>query len=127
MTRGVRRALALALAIALALATTTLVTERALADDTAEAAALFASGNQHLQASQRLRGERRTRALEAALGDYVASLRIVRSRNVLFNASLALEGLEPHEDAFNYLIEYLGMTGLSETERADGTRRLDAL
>jgi hypothetical protein len=127
MTGGFRRASALALAIAAAIALTAVHAERARADDTAEAAALFASGNAHLQSSQRLRGARRTRELEAALSDYVASLRIVRSRNVLFNASLALEGLERNEDAFNYLIEYLAVTGLSDTERAEGTRRLDAL
>lgn len=121
------RASALALALAAAVALPALVAAPARADDTADAAALFASGNQHLQAAQRLRGERRTRALEAALEDYAASLRIVRSRNVLFNASLALESLERYEDAFNHLVEYLGVTGLSDAERADGTRRLDAL
>ncbi|AKF08094.1 PEGA domain-containing protein [Sandaracinus amylolyticus] len=125
MRWGVRRARALAFVVALALMAGA---PRAVhADDTAEAGALFASGNQHLQAATRLRGERRTRELEAALADYVASLRIVRSRNVLFNASLAAELLERREDAFNYLFEYVGVAGLSESDRAEGTRRLDAL
>lgn len=130
MFGGSRRAplLAFVVATALALASSSaLAPTRARADDVAEAGALFTSGNQHLQAATRLRGERRTRELEAALADYVASLRIVRSRNVLFNASLALEMLERHDDAFNYLAEYLAVPGLSEAERTEATRRVDAL
>lgn len=140
MTRGVRRAsplaaahhalsaiATLALALAIFVATPPLDPSIARADDNAEAAALFASGNAHLQSATRLRGERRTRELEAALGDYVASLRIVRSRNVLFNAALALEMLGRREDSFNYLVEYLAVPGLSESERSEATRRLDAL
>jgi hypothetical protein len=113
-----------AIALALALAGSA---SPVRADDTAEAAALFSSGNQHLQAAARARGPRRTRELEAALADYFASLRIVRSRNVLFNASLALEMLGRTEEAFNHLVEYLGVPGLSEAERAEATRRLEAL
>jgi hypothetical protein len=96
-------------------------------DETAEAAALFARGNQHLRAAARLRGERRTRELEAALSFYFSSLRIVRSRNVLFNTSLALEMLGREEEAFNYLVEYLGVAGLSDAERNEATRRLESL
>ncbi len=99
----------------------------ARADDTSEAAALFESGNRHLQSAQGVRGPRRTRALTAALSAYVESLRIVRSRNVLFNASLALEQLERFEDAFNYLAEYLAVPGLSEAERAEAIARQDVL
>ncbi len=99
----------------------------ARADDNAEAAALFASANQHVQAATRLRGARRTRELEAALADYFASLRLVRSRNVVFNASIALEMLDRLDEAWAFLAEYLAVPGLSDAERAAGTERLDAL
>src|SRR5688572_29893881 len=106
------------LAAAIAIAAISLVPWTATAqDDTSRATALFASGNQHLQAAQRLRGDRRTRELEAALADYQSSLAIVRSRNVLFNASLALEQLGREGEAFNFLAEYLRVPGLSDDER----------
>lgn len=138
MTWGTRRAprapwqrtpsLALVIATALAaIAIFTAPTVGAQGDDTARASALFASGNAHLQAAQRLRGDRRTRELEAAITDYTQSLAIVRSRNVLFNASLALEQLGRREDAFNYLSEYLAVPGLSETEQSEASRRIEAL
>jgi hypothetical protein len=95
--------------------------------DTARAGALFASGNQHLQAATRARGDRRTRELEAALHDYQESLRIVRSRNVLFNASLALEMLGRDAEAFDFLVEYLAVPGISDSERTEATRRIDAI
>ncbi len=99
----------------------------ARADDVTEAAALFEQGNGHFQAGMRARGARRTRELEAALDDYFASLRLVRSRNVLYNAALVLEQLERWDDAFNYWTEYLAVTGLSAAELADGNTHRDAV
>lgn len=99
---------------------------RARADDVAEATALFASGNGHFQRSQRLRGERRAHELEAALSDYFSSLRIIRSRNVLYNTAIVLEQLGRWDECFNYWTEYLGVTGLSDAERADGTTHREA-
>ena len=93
--------------LALALLVSPLGGGAARADDVTEAAALFESGNGHFQAGMRVRGARRVRELEAALDDYFASLRLVRSRNVLYNAALVLEQLERWDDAFNYWTEYL--------------------
>lgn len=99
----------------------------ARADDVTEASALFESGNAHFQAGMRARGARRQRELEAALEDYFASLQRVRSRNVVYNCALVLEQLERWDDAFNYWSEYVAVSGLSETERADGESHRDAL
>lgn len=99
----------------------------ARADDVAEAAQLFERGNEHFQNGMRLRGARRARELESALDDYFASLRLVRSRNVLYNAALVLEQLERWDDAFNYWSEYLAVPGLTDEERTDGSTRRDAL
>lgn len=98
----------------------------ARADDVAEATDLFASGNEHFQRSQRLRGDRQTHELEAALSDYFSSLRIIRSRNVLYNTAIVLEQLARWDECFNYWTEYLGVTGLSDAERADGTTHREA-
>lgn len=103
-----------------------LVASVARADDVAEASELFASGNAHFQRAERLRGERRTHELEAALSDYFSSLRLVRSRNVLYNTAIVLEQLARWDDCFNYWTEYLGVTGLSEAERADGSTHREA-
>ncbi len=97
------------------------------ADDTSEATALFASGNRHFQTGSRASGARRTRELEAAVADYTASLRLIRSRNVLFNNGLALDMLGRPEAAFDHFSEYLRVPGLSADEQAEGQRRLDAL
>jgi hypothetical protein len=99
----------------------------ARADDVAEAAQFFDRGNAHFEAGMRLRGARRLRELEAALGDYFESLRRVRSRNVLYNAALVLEQLERWDDAFNHWSEYLGTTGLTDEEQRDGAAHRDAL
>jgi outer membrane receptor for ferrienterochelin and colicins len=101
--------------------------DAARADDVAEASALFASGNEHFQRSTHLTGARRTRELQAALDAYFASLRFVRSRNVLYNTALVLEQLGRWDDCFNYWGEYLAVTGLTDTERADGTTHRDAI
>lgn len=98
----------------------------ARADDVAEAGALFTSGNGHFERAQHLRGARRTHELEAALADYFQSLRILRSRNVLYNTAVVLEQLERWDECFNYWSEYLAVTGLSDAERADGTTHRDA-
>jgi len=99
----------------------------ACADDEAEATVLFASGNEHFQRAMRLRGERRTRELEAALDQYVQSLERVRSRNVLYNAALVLEALDRPREAFNHWTEYLQVEGLTEAELTDGRQHREAL
>ncbi len=113
--------------LVLGLSLAALAPSSARADDVAEAAGLFASGNTHFQHAERLHGERRTHELEAALTDYFSSLRILRSRNVLYNTAIVLEQLERWDECFNYWTEYLGVTGLSDAERADGTTHRDAL
>jgi outer membrane receptor for ferrienterochelin and colicins len=100
---------------------------RVRADDVAEAAQFFDRGNAHFEAGMRLRGARRLRELEAALGDYFESLRRVRSRNVLYNAALVLEQLGRWDDAFNHWSEYLGTAGLTDEEQRDGAAHRDAL
>ncbi|GAB4197062.1 MAG: hypothetical protein OHK0013_04820 [Sandaracinaceae bacterium] len=99
----------------------------ARADDVTEATVLFQRGNEHFQRAMRLRGERRTRELEAALAQYFESLRRVRSRNVLYNTALVLEALDRAPEAFNHWSEYLQVQGLSEAELADGRQHRDAL
>jgi hypothetical protein len=99
----------------------------ARADANSEARVFFEQGNERLAAAQRLRGARRRRALEEALAAYVSSVRIVRSRNAVFNAAVVLQELERREEAFDYFAEYLGMPGVTEEDRADATRRLEAL
>lgn len=112
---------------ALWLAATVLGTPLAArADDVAEAGALFTSGNGHFERAQHLRGARRAHELEAALADYFQSLRILRSRNVLYNTAIVLEQLGRWDESFNYWSEYLAVTGLSDAERADGTTHRDA-
>ncbi len=125
-TRPALPLLALSL-VALVGLTLALSPAEARADDVAEASALFASGNEHFQRSTQLRGARRTRELTAALDAYFASLRFVRSRNVLYNTAIVLEQLERWDDSFNYWGEYLAVTGLTDAERTDGTTRRDAL
>ena len=113
--------------LGLALLASSIASSASAQDDTARASALFASGNAHLTAASRAHGERQSRELTAALADYTASLAIVRSRNVLYNASLALEMLGRAPEAFDHLTEYLAVPGLSETDRAEATRRREAL
>ncbi|MCU0671225.1 MAG: PEGA domain-containing protein [Myxococcota bacterium] len=97
------------------------------ADVNAEAQVFFERGNRLFEQSARARGARRTELLEEALQAYVATLRIVRSRNALFNAAVVLERLERPNEAFAYLVEYLAIEGLGETERRDGEQRLAAI
>lgn len=97
------------------------------ADQNAEARVFFEQGNRHFEAAMEASGARRLRLLEQALRSYVSSLRIVRSRNALFNAALTLDALDRPEEAFSYLGEYLTTPGLSEGERRDGESRRDGL
>ena len=97
------------------------------ADVNAEAQVFFERGNRLFEQSARARGARRTQLLEEALQAYVSTLRIVRSRNALFNAAVVLERLERPNEAFAYLVEYLAIEGLNETERRDGQERLARL
>lgn len=96
-------------------------------DVNAEAQVFFERGNRFFEQSARARGARRTQLLEEALQAYVATLRIVRSRNALFNAAVVLERLERPNEAFTYLVEYLAIEGLGESERREGQTRLEAL
>lgn len=93
----------------------------------AEARAHFDEANRHFARARRLRGARRTRALEEALGEYMATLAIVRSRNALFNTALVLEQLERPTEAFGLVREYLAIQGLTDQERADGEARMAEL
>lgn len=93
----------------------------------AEARSHFDAGNRHFARARRLRGARQTRALEAALDEYMQTLAIVRSRNALFNTALVLEQLDRPTEAFGYVREYLAIRGLSDQERADGEARMAAL
>lgn len=99
----------------------------ARADENAEARVLFERGNRRLEEAFGRRGEARRRLLEQALEAYVETLRIVRSRNAVFNAGVTLEALGRLEDAFAYFREYVEMPGLDAAERRAGEARLDAL
>jgi hypothetical protein len=95
--------------------------------ENAEARVYFEEGNRLFEEASAARGSRRETLLQRALAAYVDSLQIVRSRNALFNAAIVLGELERHDESFNYFTEYLGVEGLSEADRADATRRRDAL
>lgn len=97
------------------------------ADANSEARVFFERANRQLAAGLRLRGARRQSALEDALDSYVSSLRIVRSRNAVFNAGVTLQELGRAEDAFDYFIEYTRMPGLTDAERADVAQRIDSM
>lgn len=97
------------------------------ADSNSEARVFFERANRQLAAALRLHGARRTAALGDALGSYVSSLRIVRSRNALFNAGVTLQELGRAEDAFDYFVEYRRMAGLTDAERAEVAGRIDTM
>jgi hypothetical protein len=97
------------------------------ADRNAEARVFFEQGNEHFERAMDASGQRKRDLLQKALQDYVSSLRIVRSRNAVFNAAITLEKLERYGDAFSYYTEYLRIPGLSEDERAQARKRRDAL
>jgi hypothetical protein len=95
--------------------------------ENAEARVYFEEGNRlYVQASHASEPER-TALLQRALGAYVDSLQIVRSRNALFNAAIVLGELGRYDESFNYLTEYLEVEGLSTQDREDATARRDAL
>jgi hypothetical protein len=111
----------------LALSGTFLAPERAHAQ-AEEASILFERGNQHLARGLRARGRARARELEQALEAYQGELRLgTRTRNVIFNTALTLAELRRAPEAFNYYSEYLRAFDLTADERAEGTRRIDAL
>lgn len=134
MTQRGRRACWLGLAAAVAalapVGSSPIVPSEARAqatDRNAEARVFFEKGNRLYSEAVKARGDRRRELLEQALQAYVSSLRIVRSRNALFNAAVVLEELERHGEAFAYLTEYLTIAGLSEDEKQDARERRDAL
>ena len=96
-------------------------------DVNAEARVFFDRGNELFEQAGRARGRRQRRLLEEALQSYVSALRIVRSRNALFNAAVVLEQLERADEAFAYYREYLAIPGLTDDERAQGETRLDGI
>jgi hypothetical protein len=97
------------------------------ATENAEARVYFEEGNRLYMEANRARGSERTVLLQQALGAYVDSLQIVRSRNALFNAAVVLGELGRYDESFNYLTEYLQVEGLSTQERKDALSRRDAL
>jgi hypothetical protein len=95
--------------------------------ENAEARVYFEEGNRLYEQATRARGDKRTSLLQRSLEAYVDSLRIVRSRNALFNAGVVLEELGRHDESFNYLSEYLRVESLSPDERGEAEARRDAL
>jgi len=87
----------------------------------------FEEGNRLFEQANRARGAQRTALLQRSLEAYVDSLRIVRSRNALFNAAIVLGELGRNDEAFNYFSEYLAIEGLTEADRENATARRDAL
>lgn len=91
--------------------------------DSAEARVYFKRGNALYEQATRSTGKRRTRLLERSLEAYTSSLRIVRSRNAIFNTAIVFEELGRLEDAFNYYTEYLAIEGIGEIDRREADRR----
>lgn len=99
----------------------------ARADANAEARVLFEEGNRRLAAAMHQRGARRHAGLEDALESYVASLRIVRSRNAIFNAGSTLQELGRVDEAYDYYREYLALPDVTGQDRADAEARVAAI
>ena len=97
------------------------------ASQNAEARVYFEEGNRLFREASEQSGARRRALLQQSLEAYVDSLRIVRSRNALFNAAVVLEELDRRDEAFNYYTEYLAIEGLSEQDRNVASNRRDAL
>lgn len=97
------------------------------ASENAEARVYFQEGNRLYEQAGRTQGPQRTTLLERSLGAYVDSLRIVRSRNAVFNAAVVLGELGRNDESFNYFSEYLRIEGLSPADREEAARRRDAL
>ena len=96
------------------------------AQSNAEARVHFEEGNRLYARARRLRGARRTEALEGALAAYMRTLGEVRSRNALFNTLIVLEELDRPTEAWAYLMEYLAIRGLGEDERREGEAKRSA-
>jgi len=103
------------------------VTAAQSTSENAEARVYFEEGNRLYEQANRSSAAQRTGLLQRSLEAYVDSLRIVRSRNALFNAAIVLGELGRNDEAFNYFSEYLGIEGLSEADRKNATERRDAL
>ena len=95
--------------------------------ENAEARVYFQEGNRLYEQASGARGAQRTTLLQRSLEAYVDSLRIVRSRNALFNAAIVLGELGRNDEAFNYFGEYLRIEELPAADREDASRRRDAL
>ena len=95
--------------------------------ENAEARVYFQEGNRLYEQASGARGAQRTTLLQRSLEAYVDSLRIVRSRNALFNAAIVLGELGRNDEAFNYFGEYLRIEELPAGDREDASRRRDAL
>ena len=95
--------------------------------ENAEARVYFQEGNRLYEQASRARGAQRTTLLQRSLEAYVDSLRIVRSRNALFNAAIVCGDLGRNDESFNYYGEYLRIERLPEGDREDATGRRDAL
>ncbi len=103
------------------------VTTAQSTSENAEARVYFQEGNRLYEQAGRARGAQRTTLLQHSLEAYVDSLRIVRSRNALFNAAIVLGELERNDESFNYFSEYLRIEELPAADREDASRRRDAL
>ncbi|MBW2224373.1 MAG: PEGA domain-containing protein, partial [Deltaproteobacteria bacterium] len=95
--------------------------------ENAEARVYFQEGNRLYAQATEARGAQRTTLLQRSLEAYVDSLRIVRSRNALFNAAIVLGELGRNDESFNYFGEYLRIEGLPVADREEATRRRDEL
>ncbi len=95
--------------------------------ENAEARVYFQEGNRLYEQASSARGTQRTTLLQRSLEAYVDSLRIVRSRNALFNAAIVLGELGRNDESFNYFGEYLRIEELPAADREDATRRRNAL
>jgi hypothetical protein len=95
--------------------------------ENAEARVYFQEGNRLYEQATDARGAHRTTLLQRSLEAYVDSLRIVRSRNALFNAAIVLGELGRNDESFNYFGEYLRIEGLPVADREEATRRRDEL
>jgi len=95
--------------------------------ENAEARVYFQEGNRLYEQASGARGTQRATLLQRSLEAYVDSLRIVRSRNALFNAAIVLGELGRNDESFNYFGEYLRIEELPAADREDATRRRDAL
>lgn len=87
----------------------------------------FQTGARALARAERLRGARAERLYEQALSEFVQTLGLVPSRNAMFNAALACEGLDRLPRAFAYYQLYLAVDGLSDEERREGQERVERL